>query len=48
MVYENELDEKIKNISTLIEPILLVVMAGLVGIVLLGTLMPIYSLVSSI
>lgn len=47
-VYENELDEKIKNISTLIEPILLVVMAGLVGIVLAGTLLPIYSLVSSI
>lgn len=47
-VYENELDEKIKNISTLIEPILLVVMAGLVGIVLMGTLMPIYSLVSAI
>lgn len=47
-VYENELDEKIKNISTLIEPILLVVMAALVGVVLMGTLMPIYSLVSSI
>jgi len=47
-VYENELDEKIKNISTLIEPILLVIMAALVGVVLMGTLMPIYSLVSSI
>ncbi len=47
-VYENELDEKIKNISTLIEPVLMVVMAGLIGVVLMGTLMPIYSLVSSI
>ena len=47
-VYENELDEKIRNISTLIEPVLLVVMAGLVGVVLMGTLMPIYSLVSAI
>lgn len=47
-VYENELDEKIKNISTLIEPVLMVVMALLIGVVLLGTLMPIYSLVSSI
>ena len=47
-VYENELDEKIKNLSTLIEPVLLIVMGGLVGVVLMGTLMPIYSLVSSI
>ena len=47
-VYEDELDIKIKNISTLIEPVLLIVMAGLVGVVLAGTLMPIYSLVSSI
>lgn len=47
-VYENELDEKIKNISTLIEPVLMVVMAGLIAVVLMGTLLPIYSLVSSI
>lgn len=47
-IYENELDEKIKNISTLIEPILLLIMAGMVGLVLAGTLLPIYSLVSSI
>ncbi len=47
-VYENELDERIKNISTLIEPVLLIIMALLVGVVLLGTLMPIYSLVSQI
>ena len=47
-VYENELDETINNISTLIEPILMVVMAGLIGVVLAGTLLPIYSLVTSI
>ena len=47
-VYENELDEKISNISTLIEPVLMVVMAGLIGVVIAGTLLPIYSLVSSI
>jgi len=47
-VYENELDEKIANISTMIEPFLMVVMAGLIGIVIAGTLLPIYSLVSSI
>ena len=48
VVYENELDEKIANISTMIEPILMVIMAGLIGVVVAGTLLPIYSLVSSI
>lgn len=47
-VYENELDEQINNISTMIEPILMVIMAGLIGVVVGGTLLPIYSLVSSI
>ncbi len=47
-VYENELDEKIANISTMIEPFLMVIMAGLIGIVIAGTLLPIYSLVTSI
>lgn len=47
-VYENELDEQIANISTMIEPILMVIMAGLIGIVIGGTLLPIYSLVSAI
>lgn len=47
-VYTNELDEQINNLSTMIEPILMVVMAGLIGIVIGGTLMPIYSLVSTI
>lgn len=47
-VYENELDEQIANISTMIEPILMVVMAGLIGVVVGGTLLPIYSLVNSV
>lgn len=47
-VYENELDEKIANISVMIEPILMVVMAALIGVVIAGTLLPIYSLVSAI
>ena len=47
-VYENELDEKIANISTMIEPVLMVVMAGLIGVVIAGTLLPIYSLVSAV
>ena len=47
-VYENELDEQISNISTMIEPILMVIMAGLIGVVIGGTLLPIYSLVNSV
>ena len=47
-VYENELDEQIRTISKLIEPILMVVMAGLIGVVVGGTLLPIYSLVNSV
>ena len=47
-VYENELEEQINNISTMIEPILMVIMAGLIGIVVGGTLLPIYSLVNSV
>ncbi len=47
-VYENELDEQINAISTMIEPILMVIMAGLIGVVIGGTLLPIYSLVNSI
>ncbi len=47
-VYENELDEQINNISTMIEPILMVLMAGMIGVVVGGTLLPIYSLVNSV
>ena len=47
-VYETELDEQINNISTMIEPILMVIMAGLIGVVIGGTLLPIYSLVNTV
>ena len=47
-VYETELDEQINNISPMIEPILMVIMAGLIGVVVGGTLLPIYSLVNTV
>jgi type IV pilus assembly protein PilC len=47
-VYETELDQQINTISTMIEPVLMVIMAGLIGVVIGGTLLPIYSLVSQI
>lgn len=47
-VYENELDEEIKTISTAIEPILMVVLAIIAGGMVGAILLPIYSLVNGI
>lgn len=47
-VYEDELDERIAAISTMIEPILMVVLAIVAGGIVAAILFPIYSLVSSI
>lgn len=47
-VYEDELDEEIKTISTMIEPILMVVLAVVAGGMVGAILFPIYSLVNGI
>ena len=47
-VYEDELDEQIKNISTAIEPILMVVLAVVAGGMVGAILLPIYGLVNGI
>ncbi|MBQ8992349.1 type II secretion system F family protein [Candidatus Saccharibacteria bacterium] len=47
-VYENELDEKINSISTMIEPVLMIFLAGMMVFMIGAILMPIYSLVNSI
>lgn len=47
-VYENELDEQIKAISTIIEPALMVVLAVVAGGMVGAILFPIYSLVNGI
>lgn len=47
-VYEDELDEQIRNISTSIEPILMVVLAIVAGSMVAAVLLPIYSLVNGI
>jgi type IV pilus assembly protein PilC len=46
-VYEDELDEQIKTISTAIEPILMVVLAIVAGSMVAAILLPIYSLINS-
>lgn len=47
-VYEDELDEEIKAISTAIEPILMVVLAVVAGGMVGAILLPIYSLVNGV
>jgi type IV pilus assembly protein PilC len=47
-VYEEELDEEIRTISTAIEPILMVVLAVVAGGMVGAILFPIYSLVNGI
>lgn len=47
-VYEDELDEQIRTISTAIEPVLMVVLAIVAGGMVGAVLLPIYSLVNGI
>lgn len=42
--YDKEVDNAIAAISTLIEPILMVMMAGMIGFIVLAVLLPIYGL----
>lgn len=46
-VYEDELDEEVKALSTVIEPALMVVMALMAGGIVMAVLMPIYSLIAT-
>jgi type IV pilus assembly protein PilC len=46
--YENEVDAAIKTISTAIEPILMVALAGMAGIMVGAILMPIYGLANNV
>jgi type IV pilus assembly protein PilC len=45
--YEDEVDEEVRNISTTIEPLMMVVLGVTVGGVIAAILMPVYSLVGS-
>ena len=43
--YENEVDQAVKNISTIIEPVLIVFMGLIVMLMIVGILYPVYNLV---
>ena len=46
--YENELDDFVKNLSGILEPILLIFMGGIVGFIALSFITPIYELTRSV
>jgi type IV pilus assembly protein PilC len=45
--FENEVDEEVRNISTTIEPLLMIVLGVTVGGVIAAILLPVYALVGS-
>lgn len=47
-VYEDELEEQIRTISTMIEPVLMLVMAVMVGFIIMAVLFPIYAIVNDV
>jgi len=46
--YENEVFEKTQDLSTIVEPILMVIVGGLVGFFVVSIITPMYSLVNAI
>ena len=45
--FEDEVDQTVKNLSTIIEPVLMIVLGGLVFFIIAAVLLPVYSLVGS-
>jgi type IV pilus assembly protein PilC len=45
--YEDEVAQAVKNLSTIIEPVLMVVLGGMVFFIIIAVLYPVYSLVGS-
>jgi type IV pilus assembly protein PilC len=46
--FENELDNTVRSISTAIEPILMVVLAAIAGLMVLAILLPVYGLIGNL
>ncbi|MCX6344896.1 MAG: type II secretion system F family protein, partial [Armatimonadetes bacterium] len=48
IMYERETDAKIKSLTTIIEPIMIVLLAVIVGFIAISVIVPIYSLVGGV
>lgn len=46
--FDKEVDSMAKNLSTLLEPIIMIVMGGVIGFILVSVLQPIYGLVNTV
>jgi len=46
--YDNEVDNSIQKLVSMIEPIMIIVMGGMVGFIIVGMLLPIFSIYESI
>jgi type IV pilus assembly protein PilC len=46
--FESEVDDTMRNLSSVIEPLLLLFIGGIVGVLALALISPIYNLTSSI
>jgi len=46
--FENEVDQSVKNLSTALEPIIMVLLGVMVGFLILSVILPIYSLTSQL
>ncbi len=47
-MYENEVDMLTKNLSTLLEPVLMIIMGAVVGFIAISIITPIYELTQHI
>lgn len=42
--YDDEVDNIVKNITSIIEPLMIVIVGGIIGIIMIGVMLPIYTL----
>lgn len=46
--YDKDIERTLKKITTVIEPVLLVVMGGVIGVIVISLILPIFKLTKSI